>query len=400
MKLLHLEIEGVSLFKDDAMSLDLIATDRVVKQRDSEIVGDVTKVGEEGSVFTLNVMGVAGVNASGKTTLLNLLRFALHQLSGDYEMREFALPQRRLGKIGKDVTMRAVFWHEARYYLLESKLARTFSEKALAPFDAEETFSFIDEVVWVLSAQRPKRSYLLDSEEFKNNAEVLLRRNGDPSISDDVRKVLTDRTSIVALIMNKVPLVVESRNRELPAITMPTEVVQAFDGSVEKLVWDSDSQVFHLKFKGEPERTVGMNAAVAMLSRGTVEGAELVDHAIGALKQGGYFIVDEIEESLNRSLVATVIELFASPVTNPRGAQLIFSTHHPEILDAVHRKDAVLVLIRDDDWRTSIVKYSDAVNRIENKKSAVINSNIIRGSMPRYPDVQAMRNYVRTCVNG
>ncbi len=399
MKLLHLEVEGASLFKDDTMSLDLIATDRVAKKRDSEIVGDVTKVGEEGSVYTLNVMGVTGVNASGKTTLLNLLRFALHQLSGDYEMREFALPQRRLGKIDSEVTMRAIFWHEKHYYLLESQLARSFSEKAFIPFEAEESFSFVDETVWVLSTQRPNRSYLLDSEEFKKNANVLLRRNGDSSISDDVRKLLNERISIVALITNRAPLVVESRNRELPAITMPTEVVQAFDGSVEKLAWDSDSRVFHLKFRGEQERIVGMEAAVAMLSRGTVEGAELVDHAIGVLKQGGYFIVDEIEESLNRSLVATVIELFASPVSNPRGAQLIFSTHYPEILDAVYRKDAVLVLIRDDDWRTSIVKYSDAVDRIENKKSAVINNNIIRGSMPRYPDVQAMRNYVRACVN-
>lgn len=399
MKLLHLEVEGALLFKDDTLSIDLIATDRVVRERDSETVSDVTKVGEDGSVYTLNVVGVTGVNASGKTTLLNFLRFVLHQLSGNYEMREFARPQRRLGKIGKDATVRAIFWHEKRYYLLESKLARSFSEKAFVSFDAEEVFSFIDETIWVLSTQRPRRSYLLDSKEFKNNAKVLLRRNGDSSISDDARKFLNARTSIVALVTNKVPLVVESRNRELPAITMPTEVVQAFDGSVEKLVWDSDSQVFHLKFRGEPERIVGMEAAVAMLSRGTVEGAELVDHAIGVLKQGGYFIVDEIEESLNRSLVATVIELFASPITNPHGAQLIFSTHYPEVLDAVYRKDAVLVLIRDGDWNTSIVKYSDVVDRIENKKSAVINSNIIRGSMPRYPDVQAMRNYVKACVN-
>ena len=158
--------------------------------------------------------------------------------------------------------------------------------------------------------------------------------------------------------------------------------------------------MFHLKFKGEIERVVGMEAAVAMLSRGTIEGAELIDHAIGVLKQGGYFIVDEIEESLNRSLVATVIELFASPVTNPHGAQLVFSTHYPEILDSVRRKDAVYVLVRDEGWRTSVLKYSDSINRIENKKSAVINNNIIRGAMPRYPDVQAMRDYVRACVNG
>lgn len=400
MRLLHFEVEGALLFENERLSIDLIATDRVTKQADFDLVGDVTRVGHAGSVFTLNVVGVAGVNASGKTTLLNLLRFILTQLSGEYEMRQFALPQQRLGKMDKSIMIRAIFFHDDAYYLIESVIERSNPDGFLSSSDMAESFSYGDETIWVLSTLRPKRSLLVDVGEFKKNAEVYLRRNDDSAISGDARKLLDDRTSIAVFVTKRVPLAIGSLRRELPAITMPTEVIQAFDGSVEKLVWDSEAQVFHLKFKGESERTVGMGAAVAMLSRGTIEGAELIDHAIGVLKQGGYFIVDEIEESLNRSLVTTVIELFASPVTNPHGAQLVFSTHYPEILDSVQRKDAVYVLVRNEDWRTSVVKYADSVDRIENKKSSVINNNIIRGSMPRYPDVQAMRDYVRKRVNG
>jgi len=400
MKLLHFEIEGASLFENGKAFLDLIATDRVTKLLDSEMMSDVSKVGQAGSIHTLNVVGISGVNASGKTTLLNLLRFVLTQLTGMFEMREFSLPQKRLGKLGKEITLRAIFWHEDNYYLIESQISRSMTDWLSTAFDMGESFIYTDETIWVLSASRPRRSLLVDADEFKKNAAVYLRRNGDLSIPEDARRFLGDRTSIAVFVTNRAPVAVGSLSRKLPAITMPTEVIQAFDGSVEKLAWDPEAQVFHLKFKGEKERVVGMEAAVAMLSRGTIEGAELVDHAIGVLKQGGYFIVDEIEESLNRSLVATVIELFDSPVTNPRGAQLVFSTHYPEILDSVRRKDAVYVLVRGEDWRTSVVKYADAVNRIENKKSAVINNNIIRGSMPRYPDVQAMREYVRMCVNG
>lgn len=400
MRLLHFEVEGASLFKDEVLALDFIATDRVTKQESSIVLGDVTRVGDIGAIFSLNVVGIAGVNASGKTTLLNLLRFALTQLAGTYEMREFSLPQRRLGKLNKTFTLRSVFWHEGAYYLIESEIERLASDWIFAAEDMRGSYVYTDETVWSLSVQRPKRSMLIDIEEFKSNASILWRRKGDSSLSDDARALLGDQTSLAALVTNKRLVTVGSPRRELPAITMPTAVIQAFDGSVEKLEWDSEAQVFHLKFKSEKERTVGMEAAVAMLSRGTIEGAELIDHAIGVLKQGGYFIVDEIEESLNRSLVATVIELFASPVTNPHGAQLVFSTHYPEILDSIHRKDAVYVLIRDEEWRTSAVKYSDSIDRIENKKSTVINNNIIRGSMPRYPDVQAMREYVRACVNG
>lgn len=400
MRLLHFEVEGASLFENGTMSLDLIATDRVVRQPDSGMTSDVSRIGPTGSVYALNVVGITGVNASGKTTLLNLLRFVLTQLTGMFEMREFSLPQKRLGKLEKEITVRAIFWHEGDYYLIESHITRTMGDSFSAASDMAESFIYTDETIWVLSTSRLRRSLFVDVDEFKKNAAVYLRRNGDHSISDDARRFLGDRTSIAVFITNRTPLAVGSLSRELPAITMPTEVIQAFDGSVEKLSWDPEAQVFHLKFKGEIERVVGMEAAVAMLSRGTIEGAELIDHAIGVLKQGGYFIVDEIEESLNRSLVATVIELFASPVTNPHGAQLVFSTHYPEILDSVRRKDAVYVLVRDEGWRTSVLKYSDSINRIENKKSAVINNNIIRGAMPRYPDVQAMRDYVRACVNG
>ena len=51
--------------------------------------------------------------------------------------------------------------------------------------------------------------------------------------------------------------------------------------------------------------------------------AESLERAIATLRSGRYPIVNEMETGLNRSLVGTVIELFASPVTNPKGATLL-----------------------------------------------------------------------------
>ncbi|RGX53983.1 hypothetical protein DWV20_00765 [Collinsella sp. AF02-46-1] len=193
----------------------------------------------------------------------------------------------------------------------------------------------------------------------------------------------------------------ESPERTLPLTSLPTPVVQAFDPSVEYLVWNKENQVFHLKFKGErAERVMNVAIATSVLSNGTILGAELVNQAITALRNGGYLIVDEIETGLNRSLVGTVIELFASPVTNPHGATLLFSTHYSELLDVLRRKDNVFVLVRDDSFKTELIKYSERINRIENKKSDVIINNVIKGSMPKYPDVQAMREYVCEHING
>ena len=406
MTLLRFEIKGASLFADNALAVDLFATDRVVKQKDSGYVEDVFRIGELGSIYSLNIVGFSGVNASGKTTVLNLLRFVLGKLTGSYLMRRFQTPYDRLGKLEDRLEISAVFAHEGSFYLIESELMRDRRQEVSFGSDFRNdpnSYVFIDETLWQFSSKRIKREMISNFELFKQHSRVLLRRNGIKgeveSLSEDARALLNDRSSRASFVTNKVSILVEEPDRSLPAITMPTEVIQAFDGSVEKLDWDSDAQVFHLKFKGEDERIVGMEAAVAMLSRGTVYGSELVDHAIDVLRRGGYLIIDEIEESLNRALVTVVLDLFSSPITNPQGAQLIFSTHYPELLDAVNRKDAINILVRDEQFKTNVVKYSDRISRIENKKSEVILSNAIKGSMPRYPDVQAMREFVRRCVN-
>ena len=89
--------------------------------------------------------------------------------------------------------------------------------------------------------------------------------------------------------------------------------------------------------------------------------------------------------------MGTVIGLFASPVTNPHGAVLLFSTHYPELLDGLKRKDNVYLLVRNESFDTEVVKYSDRIGRIENKKSDVVINNVIKGSML---DIQTFRRCV------
>ena len=200
-------------------------------------------------------------------------------------------------------------------------------------------------------------------------------------------------------LIRKEDVYIEGRNKKLPERTLSTPIVQAFDNSVEYLEWNAESSVYKLKFFNEPEQIVSADVANTILSRGTVEGSELVTRAVDVLKRGGCLVIDEIEEALNCSLVSTVINLFASPITNPHGAQLFFSTHYPQLLDSVHRKDNIYVLVRNENYKTEAIKFSDKVKRIENKKSEVIMANLIKGSTPRYPDVQAMRDYVRNYVS-
>lgn len=402
MRLLKLVFKGFSLFQNDTLELDFFATDRVPKLDGGQLVQDVTLIGDTASIYSQNAVGISGVNASGKTTTLSLIKLALDSLSGEVAMRGFRGQATFIGRITKELTLEAVFWHGGRFYLIQSVFVRPSfrNRSAFLP----DGLVYGDETLWVLDAQRVNRAMLASPEVFKQHASVVCRRNG----ADGEARVLTEselnllgpERSIVSVVTGRARAEVDLLQKTLPESTLPAPVVQAFDASVERLEWDAENEVYHLKFVGQPERVVNHNAALSILSRGTVFGVAMVNQAIEALSSGGYLIVDEMEEGINRSLVATVIDLFASPVTNPHGAQLVFTTHYPELLDALHRKDNVYLLVRDADLRTEVVKYSDRVSRIEVKKSEVVLSELVKGTMPRYPDVRAMREYVRECVNG
>ncbi|MFC7648309.1 ATP/GTP-binding protein [Streptosporangium lutulentum] len=50
------------------------------------------------------------------------------------------------------------------------------------------------------------------------------------------------------------------------------------------------------------------------------------------LERGSVLLADELDSSLHPMLVAEVIRLFQDPLSNPRGAQLIFTTHATAML--------------------------------------------------------------------
>ena len=89
MRLLRAVIDGAELFRDDHLAIDLFAIDRVPKPEGGLRTADVTQMGESTSIYSQNVVGISGVNASGKTTALNLLHFVLDLLAGEVTLRGF-----------------------------------------------------------------------------------------------------------------------------------------------------------------------------------------------------------------------------------------------------------------------------------------------------------------------
>ncbi len=82
-------------------------------------------------------------------------------------------------------------------------------------------------------------------------------------------------------------------------------------------------------------------------SAGTRSWVGLLPDALDALEVGGTMVIDEIDASLHPLLTARLIGLFRESDTNPRGAQLIFTTHDASLLGTALGEE---VLARDQIW--------------------------------------------------
>lgn len=67
-------------------------------------------------------------------------------------------------------------------------------------------------------------------------------------------------------------------------------------------------------------------------SSGTITWLTTAWHALDALRQGTVLLVDELDASLHPDLARYVVSLFLNPHLNPRGAQLLFTSHDVSLL--------------------------------------------------------------------
>jgi putative AbiEii toxin of type IV toxin-antitoxin system len=78
-------------------------------------------------------------------------------------------------------------------------------------------------------------------------------------------------------------------------------------------------------------------------SSGTKAAFALLIRFLPVLEQGGVIAWDELDSDLHPHLLEAVLDLFASPKTNPRGAQIIFTCHSVEVLKLLQKSQIVLV---------------------------------------------------------
>ncbi|WP_435107857.1 AAA family ATPase [Nocardiopsis synnemataformans] len=107
-----------------------------------------------------------------------------------------------------------------------------------------------------------------------------------------------------------------------------------------------------------------------------------------ALEAGGVLVVDEIDASLHPYLSAKVISLFQDEEHNPKGAQLVFTSHDAALLGRVRgeevlKRDHIWFVDKDDRGRTSLYPLSDFKPRGDDNRAR----RYLTGRYGAVPDV-------------
>jgi len=110
---------------------------------------------------------------------------------------------------------------------------------------------------------------------------------------------------------------------------------------------------------------------------------------IDTLKNGKVLFIDELHDSLHPHIVKFLVSLFHDKKTNPKNAQLIFTTHETSILDQdIFRKDQVWFCKKDSLQETEIYPLSDFSPR---KGAENLEKSYLAGRYGALPVVSSLR---------
>lgn len=136
--------------------------------------------------------------------------------------------------------------------------------------------------------------------------------------------------------------------------------------------------------EGEDQVAFGMEDE----SQGTRTWYAMIGPIIWALRHGTPIIFDELDASLHPVLSAELLQIFGDESTNPRGAQLIFSTHDTSLLAHLNR-DEVWLTEKRPDGSTELGALAEFAGG-QVRKAANLESAYLHGRFGAIPDVNRM----------
>lgn len=382
MRLLKIFIQDMPRFKGN-IDIDFITKQRVAEDDQEKLFNTFSN--NYTSIYTNQAISFIGLNASGKTTILKAISFVINLLNNE------ALNNIKSKEILNDlsdnekVKITSFFYNDNSVYKLETHI-----EKRVNQVDNESKLIITEERLWKKDATKVKTKKSLF--EF-NDSDIRIERN------EKEQFLLNDVSVMIAINKEKqsnFPLrdMLMWTNHNMLNILgkFPKELLTFLDPSIEYFKCDIRKKPADIRLKFYESEEIILNNPSEIekyLSSGTIKGINVFMNALLCFMEGGYLIVDELENHFNEEIVTTLVRFFMNPNVNRNGATLIYSTHYSELLDEYDRNDCIYIVRNRGGIYTE--NLSLILKRNDIKKSGAYESGYLEGTVPIYESYMALK---------
>ena len=398
MKLLKVIAENLPLF-NNKLEIDFFAEGRVSQNERHELNHLF------GNFYLNKTISFTGINASGKTQILNTLSFVMYliQAKSINKVETILFTKDNTNvlnlEIGKSAKFTIYFYTNSngnRIHKLETEVKWDFDQ-----YNQEKKYIIISEKLYTknITGIRSKKQ-VFNFEE--TNFEDRMDDKKFLSLSKDVSLLNTYfNTGEFRPIYYREQLSFTNVNLLTGImVDIPEEFLEFLDPSIEYLkfknIKSNKSMKIYLKFK-HANRIIELDSFMDLhkiLSSGTVKGFGILMNAYRTIHLGGYMIIDELENHFNREIIATLIDLFLDKNINKNGGTLIYSTHYVELLEYIYRNDSIYIVRKEKG--IEIEKLSNYNNRTDNKKSYLFINALLKNTAPSYKSIYNLKKHFKS----
>lgn len=350
-------------------------------------ISNAIETGYKKAPCVYRTSAIFGANASGKSSFIHAVSYFQGLMEMSYLKRfneQMEVPAYKLSDTEKNSTFEFEFVKnkvvykyfvelnndgivkEDAYYteLEEDKREKCLFKRTLTEFSspygldkeiAKQTIKTRLLVSELVNNRNNQDKYILDIYNWIMDIDIL---------SSDYKEVLKDKISL-------------SKSNLLQKV----EFLRKVDIPITKLIVNRDGLFSTHKSENGQEITFDF---MLEESDGTQMLLCLSEDIFWVLEKGSILFVDELDNSLHPHLVKYLVELFNNPETNPKGAQLIFTSHAHYLMDGGHlTRDQIWFISKENGYSSDLYSLSD-FKQIKRKKGAFYNEYMygIFGAVP------------------
>ncbi|MDX2249314.1 MAG: ATP-binding protein [Bacteroidia bacterium] len=405
--LVQLSVRNYKVFKDE-VKLTLFASNYDKTTREQENVFEVPKFG----LRILKSAVIYGANASGKTKLIDAVRF----------MKDFILNSSKESQQGEQI--------ETEAFRLNAATTGQPSLFEIIFIYADEMYRYGFEVTpkeviseWFYHRPNTKEVEIFFREGQNFNIHPRLFKKGNLLVKENMVRNNALMLSVAAQFNDELSRKAMSWFKEVEILSglelsqywgyVSTEqnhdsllnFLQKADMSIDGFAIDyaepedelslnllPEVHILHQKYD-EANLPVGFEEFQMSKheSSGTIKFFAFAHPTLQALKHGNLIFIDELDSKIHPNLVCKIIELFNSIWTNPHNAQLIFNTHDTNLLSSgLFRRDQIWFVEKNRFGAAALYSLASFKTDDGGRKTDNFEENYLRG---RYGGVPVLGDF-------